>query len=182
MEPDFIIHDPLETVVLPVPLDRSDDHFELGRWPALYARWASHTGFRSLCGHPGVQDQRDERLRDFAIEWYEKHAAMPYVVGRWDSDGWSVLRQSYKTGAQAFRIPRWSSSAVIDALRDAFGVTLECEVSSEYAFPVDFSEDQARRALAPLLEPRTRLADEQLLADKISRSSVIAERSQISLF
>lgn len=182
MEPDFIIHDPLETVVLPVPLDRPDDHFELGGWPALYARWASHTGFWSLCGHPGVQDQRDDRLRDFAIERYENHAAMPYVVGRWDAEGWSVLRQSYKTSAQMFRLPRWASPVIVNALRDAFGATLECEVSGDYVFPVDFSEDQARRALAPLLEPRTRLADEQLLADKISRSGVIAERSQISLF
>lgn len=154
---------------------------ELGEWPAMRGKWASHTGFQSFGGWQSAVNT--DNAESIAIAAHATQAAYPFVVGAEHREhGWKDIDRDHY-GRVSVRLPKWHGGPVAAALEEA-GMALVDSHNDRYGFIEAISMDDARKALAPILSKGTRFCDETALASRLrqSISLVLLKQSQLALF
>ena len=165
--------------IIPVPHHLPDDHLALQNgWLSVHARWASHTGYFSLGNRRDWSESASWDETSLAL--HQKALALPFLVGPWDAEGWSVIGKSYSSGLIQFRVPGWTEDVLKESLRQAVGAFETCSVNCYWSFPAGTTLPQARELLAPLLARGTRLTDQSELALQLRRSEAVIAHSFIS--
>lgn len=153
----------------------------------LYAKWASHTGYRSGIGLP------NDPLKA-ALVRYRKESAYPFLVWKEGKEGgWSDIQMcTLMRGAVLIRLPQWHEGVVAECLRrlgmvphdryNHFGREEYWRFDPERKLSVP----QVRELLRPLMRDGTRLADESDLAAALWRHAHdcgwVQKQAQASLF
>lgn len=174
-----------ELHVYSVPLHLPEDRLEFDKgWLTAHARWASHTGYRSLGCYESVTSAEVE---EYSQSLYQNTKMMPFLVGPWDTQGFSVIYEDTLSPKNVrFRLPYWAEDEIKNALTEVSGARETCAVNRYWTFPAGVDKKRARDFLEPLLKPETRLKDQTILANELRKSdgalAVAFEAAQIGLF
>ena len=146
----------------------------------IYGPWASHTGYQSL--YPRINNQQD--IESFCQEHYKKNQQLCYLVGDEHKEhGWNKI--DLRDGLWVIRIPCWASDEM-KSLLTSMSFQLLCPIESTWKLSLQVEKSDIEELLSPLIEPCTRLENQDDLCRKLvisyNRSRIKFNQSQLSLF